>query len=320
MLTIKDIALELDLDHSTVSRILNERTERYKYKQETVERVKSYAVRHGFRKNSVASALKKGKGRLIGVTVPDIGNPFFGKLASLIDFDLNRHGYRMLLANSGDSIINERKNLEAFLSYRVDGIIYSPFKQLPYQPPANTHIPIVTVDNCLSDNLYFVGLDNERTFGTLAALIKERGYKKTGIVCYENGLEREKAFLKQNSTELKLISAPLKYRSAKDCSDQIEWLLKNDCDVLAGTSEFNTLKILEYFSLKKITIDKTPAITGFRDTCLMDYVENKLTGIRQPIEKYAETVVQLLLDAISGKQTTPSKIMFVGELITKTSL
>ncbi len=320
MLTIKDIALKLNLDHSTVSRILNGRTEKYKYRQETVEQVKSYAAMHGFRKNSVASALKSGRAGLIGVTVPDIGNPFFGKLASRIDFELNRHGYRMLLANSGDSILNERKNLEAFLSYRVDGIIYSPFKQLPFDKLCNTNIPIVMVDNYLSDNLSFVGLDNDRTFETLAAIISGKGYKNTGIICYDNGLEREKAFLKRNSASLKVISAPKTYRQSEDCSDQIDWLLKNDCDVLAGTSEQTTLKLLEYFSSREICTVRMPAVTGFRDTCLMDHVGTKLTGIRQPIEKYAETAVRILLDAIDGKQACPVKIIFSGELITKTSL
>ncbi|MFA6100704.1 MAG: LacI family DNA-binding transcriptional regulator [Victivallaceae bacterium] len=320
MLTIKDIAAKLNLDHSTVSRILNGRTEKYKYRPETIELVKAYAAGHGFRKNSVASALKSGRAGLIGVTVPDVGNPFFGKLASLIDFELNRHGYRMLLANGGDSIINERKNLEAFLSYRVDGIIYSPSRQLPFDMLRNTNIPVITVDNCLSDELPFVGLDNDLTFGILASFIRTKGYKSTGIICYDSGLEREKAFLKQNSGSLKVISAPRNCRQDETCRDQIEWLLQNDCDVLAGTSEQTTLKLLDYFGSNEIDTGQGPAVTGFRDTCLMDYVGTKLTGIRQPVEKYADTAVRILLDAIDGKQASQAKIMFPGELIIKSSL
>jgi LacI family transcriptional regulator len=175
MLTIKEIARALGLDHSSVSRILNGRSETHKYNPETVERVKAYARERGFRKNSLAAGLKSGRAGLIGATFPDIGNPFFGKLAALIDKELEKHGFRMILANSGSSPEKEAENIESFISHRVDGVIYSPSSPGRFTPPDEITVPIVTVDCPLDAGLSHAGMDNQATFGELARRIREKG-------------------------------------------------------------------------------------------------------------------------------------------------
>ena len=310
MVTIKNIAKDLGLNHSTVSRILNDRSG-MKYKKETIKMVKDYACKHNYKKNSVAAGLKNGKVGLIGVIVPDVGIPFFGKLASAIDFELKNYGYRILLANSGNSCLREKENIEEFMAYQVDGIIYSPYSTQSVL--VDSRVPIVTVDNCISDKLNFIGLDTKKTFKTMTSTLENK-YQKIGVVCYETDKSRrEKDFLSCATEKLSILSAPQKYRREKDSSDQIEWLLKAECDILVGISERTTINMILYLKSKGDRILRNIGMTGFLDSKWHDCLD--IFGIRQPVEKYAETAVKVLLAIIDKKIDAPKKYTFPGELI-----
>ena len=77
MVSMKDIAAELNLSRCTVSDILNNKTKTKSYKQETIDLVLNKAKEMGYITNNIAKSLKTGRTKTIALVVPDISNSFY---------------------------------------------------------------------------------------------------------------------------------------------------------------------------------------------------------------------------------------------------
>ena len=77
MVTLKQLAKELNVSISTVSKALNNSEE---IGAETVKRVKELAALYNYKPNKVALSLKQNKTKTIGVIIPDVLNHFLAKV------------------------------------------------------------------------------------------------------------------------------------------------------------------------------------------------------------------------------------------------
>ena len=121
-ITILDIAKELNITFSTVARALNDHPA---ISTATKQAVRETAERLGYRANRVASSLRSGKTKIIGVLVPRLDVSFFSSVVHGIEGVMNENGYTILLYQSRESIKQETKGIDTFLRSRVDGIIAS---------------------------------------------------------------------------------------------------------------------------------------------------------------------------------------------------
>ena len=90
MTTIRQIAEQLGVNVSTVSRSLNDSPT---IPDSTKQRVREIADQLGYRKDMRAASMRAGKSLLIGVVVGDIVNPFFAELADRIERQTRAKGY-----------------------------------------------------------------------------------------------------------------------------------------------------------------------------------------------------------------------------------
>ncbi len=121
-ITILDIAKELDITFSTVARALNDHPA---ISAATKKAVRETADRLGYRPNKIASSLRSGKTKIIGVLVPRLDVSFFSSVVHGIEGVMNENGYTILLYQSQESVKQENKGIDTFLRSRVDGIIAS---------------------------------------------------------------------------------------------------------------------------------------------------------------------------------------------------
>ena len=121
-ITILDIAKELNITFSTVARALNDHPA---ISTATKKAVRETADRLGYRPNKVASSLRSGKTKIIGVLVPRLDVSFFSSVVHGIEGVMNGSGYTILLYQSQESAKQERNGIDTFLRSRVDGIIAS---------------------------------------------------------------------------------------------------------------------------------------------------------------------------------------------------
>ena len=119
-MTLKNMAQELGISISTVSKALNGNPE---ISQNTRELVQAFAKQHNYRPNHMALRLKSKKTKTIGVIVPEIVHEFFSKVIRGIEAVADAEGYNVLISVSNESYEKEVLVLELYAEGIIDGII-----------------------------------------------------------------------------------------------------------------------------------------------------------------------------------------------------
>ncbi len=121
--TITDIARELNISPSTVSRALNDNPA---IKKETKERVRTLAEKLGYQPNFLALSLLQKKSYTIGVIVPEITSHFFSAIITGIQDVIGSSEYNIMICLSNESYEEEQVIIKKLLKIQVDGVLVSP--------------------------------------------------------------------------------------------------------------------------------------------------------------------------------------------------
>src|SRR5260370_24085004 len=159
--TIRDVALHASVNASTVSRALNPAT-RHLIGDEVVSRVMASAKSVGYRQNKLASALRGGRSRVVGVCLPDIENPVFPPIVCGIEEELAAEGYGVLIANSVGTLRDQERMLEQMLERQVDGLVLA---------TAARHDPLVR--RCILDGIPVVLVNRAEEGGQVPEVVTD---------------------------------------------------------------------------------------------------------------------------------------------------
>lgn len=124
--TIKQIARELDVSVSTVSKALRDSKE---ISLDTRQKVQAFAKLLHYRPNNIAISLKNRKTKNIGVIIPEIVHHFFTTVISGIEREANKAGYNVIVCLSDESFDKEVINMETLANGSIDGFILSLSKE-----------------------------------------------------------------------------------------------------------------------------------------------------------------------------------------------
>lgn len=120
--TLKQIAKELNVSVSTVSKALNDSPE---ISEQTKIKIKEYAKLKNYKPNVIGLNLKNRKTKTIGVIIPNILNSFFAKVFSGIEKVADKKGYNVITCISNESLEKEIHTLEMLSNGTIDGFILS---------------------------------------------------------------------------------------------------------------------------------------------------------------------------------------------------
>ena len=138
-ISLKDIARELGVSISTVSRGLRDHPD---ISNEMIVRIKELAGLRNYSPNPMAMGLLKQRTKMIGGIVPDLVTHFFSSVISGIEEVAKEKGYFVIVSPSNESYLKEKENIENLMKARVEGFIvclsqqstdYSHFQQIPDQ-------------------------------------------------------------------------------------------------------------------------------------------------------------------------------------------
>src|SRR5262245_57172581 len=102
--TITDIARKASISVSTVSRVLNKKTDKARISKETEKLVVKTAKELNYRPNQLARGLRLKKTQTIGLVVPDISNPFFAYVIKSIQNVAHELGYSLIVCETNESL------------------------------------------------------------------------------------------------------------------------------------------------------------------------------------------------------------------------
>ena len=129
-ITIKDIATEAQVSISTVSFVINDKGEKMGISPAVIKKVQEVADKLNYRPSMIATSLRTGKTRSIGLIVEDISNQFFAELARVIEDEAKSIDYRVFYCSTGDDNDRSEELVQSLLQANVEGFIITPTKNL----------------------------------------------------------------------------------------------------------------------------------------------------------------------------------------------
>lgn len=189
--TLKDLAGELGVSTTLVSRVLNaplraDGTPDCDIAPETALRVLEVAKRHNYRPSRFASGLRSGRRFLLGVITPDISNYAFAEAGRVIEELAYHDGYSVMFGSSTESASRMNELLDIFIDHGVDGIIVTPCSgcRPSLSKAVSLGIPVVLINRDIPD-LERVGRvfqDNQLSMKMIVDHFYANGYRKIEMI------------------------------------------------------------------------------------------------------------------------------------------
>ena len=180
MSTIKDVARRTGLSLSTISKYLNGGNVR----EENRLAIDAAIEELDYSVNVFARSLKANRSMTIGVLLPTISSPFFGRVVAAMEPVLRRSGYECFVCSYDFDREQELKKLEFLARYHVDGIVYVPENVTAGEVRARVGaIPVVLIDRSLDQVDYdTVVVDNLNAVYMAIELLIGRGHRRIGLI------------------------------------------------------------------------------------------------------------------------------------------
>lgn len=302
--TMRDVARVAGVSVSTVSRILDERLPASR--SASAEKVRQVARELGYRRDYVASSLRRGDTGTLGVLVPHLTDAVTAMLFEEIAKTAARRGYFAIVATCGNSPEQERIAVESLLDRRVDGLIMSTCRlddPLP-QDLRERDIPHVLVLRTDGSSPSSIGDDELGGYLATRHLI-DLGHKDIGLIggpdFASNALNRRKGF------ERAMKEAGLPVRQ--------EWCCASDFSIPSGEEQGGAILSLSpcptaLFAVNDelaigvvaaahhlgLVIGEDLSLVGYNDIPLVSRLPVALTSVRTPFEYIASNAVDMLLN------------------------
>lgn len=310
--TIKDIAKELGVSPSTVSRALKNHPD---ISVETKKAINDLAKKLNYSPDPIALSLKSRKSKIIGVIVPEIVHYFFSTVLHGIEDFAYDAGYNVMICESNESFERELKNVDALMSNRSDGILVSLTKNTQsfdhFKKIQNSGVPLVFFDRiCDELDTDKVVVDDEKgAFEAVSHLISI-GCRNIAHLTAPGHLiisqQRKAGYIRA----LETYNIPINPDLIILC-DTIEEAKKSIPALLArdprpdGIFAVNDLTAAEAIRIIKEMGLKVPydiAVVGFTNGQISDLTDPPLSSVEQHGYEIGKQAATLLIDRIEKQE------------------
>jgi LacI family transcriptional regulator len=331
--TLKHIADKVGLSVSTVSRVLNGKSDNYRISKNTQQIVNKAAARLNYSPNLLARGLRLSKTHSIAYIIPDISNPFFASIAKSIEKYARRFGYSILLCDSEENTDIEKTIIRIMLERKVDGLIISPVGlELSHLVQViKKKIPLVLLDRYFPElNVSYVTSDNVQGAFDAVSLMIENGHER--IACIQ-GLKNTSP----NNDRLKgFKDAHKKHNISIDRSlivgdsfgeqngyIETKLLLKRKIKPTAifAVSNLISLGALRALEEEGYKVPDNISMVSFDDQPYSNYLSTPMTTVAQQNAQIGQIATKLLIDQIDSKvQIEPQGIFLPTMLVVRNSI
>jgi len=329
--TIKDIARQLGISPSTVSRALKDHPD---ISQETKNAVNELARKLHYQPDPVALSLKKGQSHTIGVIVPEIVHYFFSTVISGIEDVAYKSGYRVVICQSNEDYKREVENVDALLYSRVDGILVSVSKKTMnldhLKKVQEQHVSLVMFDRIaeeLETDRVFVD-DRDAAYNAVKHLIVN-GYKN--IVHYAApqhlgiGRLRKEGYV--NALEKYQIPVREEYIIKCDTMDEAQQITAETMklhprpDAFFCVNDMTAAGVMKVLKKLNYRIPEDVAIVGFTNGEISNLLTPAITSVEQHGFEIGKEAAQLILDRLlhPEKDIPPRQKVIKTTLVVKGS-
>jgi DNA-binding LacI/PurR family transcriptional regulator len=342
--TIHQVAQLAGVSASTVSNLLNGRTERMQAATRT--RIEDAIARLGYRPNRAARLLRTGRSQVIGLVVPSVGNPFWGALARELEAVALEHGYHVLLCNSGRDPERERRYVEELLADGVRGVVLcSSLPSLEHVAPLTERgltlvafdrtaragdppwLVSVTVDNAVGAELatrHLLELGHREVAfvsGALRSVNRQERLRGFRAALADHGLDPDEAVIRPDPTGNEFDDfgdedmAAIGRRAARELMASEE-----PPTGIVAVNDMCAIGVCRGIRDAGRSVPGDVSVVGFDDILLAELYEPPLTTVRQPLrEMAAATFRELRTRLEQSNHTAGSATLMRPELVVRQS-
>jgi LacI family transcriptional regulator len=312
--SIKTIAEQTGVSKTTVSFVLNGRGDEKNISAETQKRVMDMARQLNYRPNHLARSLSMGRSYTIGFVVPDISNPFFSKIARLVEHYAEERGYSVMVASTDEKPEKEQVILESFSNRQIDGVIIAPTTELVQTKYAT--LPLVNFDRHFQDEKeVYVSINNSETAVQLTQALIDKGCQKIGLIGLSSFLPNIKEriggyeeALRQNkiTVDKSLIIDVDKDSIKQDVKKTIQRMLDEEVDGFLFLNNVLTAEGIWVVNKFYPQVKDKIQFASFDNLDVFDYATPTVISALQPGDDIARHCVEMLCQQIENKERSNS--------------
>ena len=328
MVTIKDIAREVGVSPSTVSRALSDSP---LISEKTKQNVKEVAQRLGYERNELARGLVKGSSGAVGLVVADITNPFFSDIAQGVGEVAHRFGYGVMLCDTAGKANRESDYIRLLRRKRVDGLILtSATMDDPYlKDLAKTRTPFILVSRlCRSVDAPYVVVDDRVGARLAVEHLINLGHQYIGFIGGPANVQ---------SSRDRMVT----YREVLQehgLAEKEEWMGFSDFTQAAGrkagrqmlslperpsaifaANDMIALGVLEVAEEMGFLIPDDLSLVGYNDISYASLPRVQLTTVAQPTQEMGQIASEWLLSTIEEHKRHPLHCVLNPHLVVRRS-
>lgn len=308
--TLKQIAKELNVSISTVSKSLQNSSE---ISEDTKQKVQAFAKLFNYRPNNIALSLKNRRTKSIGIIIPEIVHHFFATVINGIEKVANENGYTVIVCLSNESFDKEVINMEMLANGSIDGFIMSLSKETQFKGDFH-HInevisqgmPVVMFDR-VSNEVYCDKViidDKMAAYDAVLHLIK-LGKRKIALVSTVDyvsvGKLRTDGYTKallDNNLDFNE-NLIIKIEDIENCEIKIAKLLEDRAiDAILAVNELFAVTIIKLASKLGLRVPDDLSIIAFTDGIISQYSTPTITTVSQNGEKMGQKAAKMLIDRL----------------------
>ena len=328
--SLKDLAIELNVSISTVSRALRNHPD---LRPELIRKVQELARAKNYTPNPLAMGLLRQETRMIGVIVPDLVTHFFSSVISGIEFIAKQNGYYILISSSSESYEKEVESVRNLLRTRVEGLIVCLSQETSRYDHFDTlitnEIPLVFFDRvCRTDEVPSVVADNTEAARKVTRHFYENGCRRIAFISGPPDLNISQQRYQGYLLGLRDCHLPFDRELVQHCNlspDDASVVtrnllrLKNHPDAIFGINDtviFAAMKEIKQFGL---TIPTDISLVGFTGEFHSTVVEPSLSAVTHPTFEMGKEAARLFFDRIKNPSAPPVQLELKTNLVIRNS-
>jgi len=331
--TIVSVSQKVGVSVSTVSRVLNGKSEQYRISKSTQKLILDAAAELNYSPNLLARGLRLNKTNTIGYIIPDIANPFFSRIADNVEKHARKKGYSVVICNSEEETNAEKILVKTLAERKIDGVIISPVGQEIQHilELKERNIPIILIDRYFpGKEIPFVTSDNYKGAFTAVKYLIENGHTK--IACIQGLEDTQPVFERVRGYKDALKEFKLEVDEDLIVGDsfseengyiETKLLLKNNKKPTAifGLSNLISFGAMRALREEGLNIPDDMSLITFDDLPYLDYLSTPMTAVQQQGSEIGNIATKMLIDQIeSGRNFEQEGIFLPTKLIIRSSV
>jgi LacI family transcriptional regulator len=326
VVTMRDVAQEAGVSVATVSRVLNRTRPVNPAAQRSVLR----AVEDlGYRRNLVASSLRRQRTRSVAAVVPHIANPYFPRLLQAFERGLAADEHQLLIADSRDDPDVERERIVALADRQVDGLLLVPCHERDSVASLEgLTLPCVLVDRTIvgvvADR---VGSDDAAGMRAVVSHLRATGRRRLAFVgatpTTSTARQRLEAFRASVGSQPVALLGDYSIEWGRRAADELLAHAEQDPDGLPDAvvcgNDLVAIGVVRRLADAGVALPGRVAVTGYDDVGFAEVCDPPLTTIHQPVDAIGETAVRLLLERAGGAEVPSRLIQLTPALVVRAS-